>query len=328
MLAVYVFSYNRPRFLDNCLESIQRHAPGAEVYVLDDDSPDPGVAKVLRRWTERRAVEVIPRGATALGLHGGLYNNMQRAFEHGANKGLDLGLFIQDDMQLNRDVTAEDLRDIEAYFAQTPNTIEMYVCFFKAMYHAQNRDQFVVDETRKAYFNKSAATSAPSSLCDVGVFHFGRMKDLRWSFEQGEGENNRKARGHALTIGYSLHPFMMYLPFPHTEYYRSKSLLLRAAEWWVGAGFHPYAPMSPERLKRLFARDPAELPEAELYLEAPGFDKPAPWIFGGAVIGMIEMGGLQGWIAGKAGRIIKTVNQCKSASRRLADALSRRPREN
>jgi len=307
MLNIYVFSYNRPQFLENCLSSIQRHAPGAGVHVLDDNSVDPGVAEVLDKWMRKRSVKVIPPGMTTLGLHGGLYNNMQRAFDHGLDSGADIGLFIQDDMQLVREITPQDIAVARNYFSLTPNALEMNVLFFKEMYRENNNGSYSLDTSLNIYHSKDWGRTAPACFCDVGIFHFGRMKELSWSFEQGEGENDEKAQKYSLTMGCYAFPFMMNLPFPKTEYYRSKLLLLRAFEWWVGAGFFPYDPMAPSDVTRLFQRDLAKLPEAEQFLRPRGLNRPGPWIFGGAVIGVIELGGIRGRIAGLAGRTIKTV---------------------
>jgi glycosyltransferase involved in cell wall biosynthesis len=325
MLDVYVFSYNRPQFLDNCLASIQRHSPGARVRVFDDDSRDPGVAEVLERWREQHSVRLIPRGAATAGLHGGLYNNMQRAFETGVSEGVELALYIQDDMQLVRDIRDFDIDNAKRYFATTPNTIELYVSYFKEMYRHINKDGFDFDNESKVYLSRVPRKTAPGTFCDVGFFHFGRMKELAFSFAQGEGENAEKMLGSSFVMACYAYPFMMNLPFPKTEYYRSKQFLLRAAEWWVCAGFYPYEPMSPAKVAGLLERDLETLPEAEDYLSAQGLDKPGPWIFGGAIIGMIEIGGVRGWIAGKAGRLIKTGNDCKAAFKILGRALSRAP---
>jgi len=323
MLDVYVFSYNRPQYLENCLASIQRHSPGARVRVLDDDSSDPGVAEVLERWREHHSVCLIPRGVTTSGLHGGLYNNMQRAFETGVSEGVELALYIQDDMQLVRDITDFDIDNAKRYFAATRNTIELHVSYFKEMYRLNNKDGFEFDNRSKIYLSRAARRTSPHTFCDVGFFHFGRMKELSFSFVQGEGENAKKTLDSSFVMACYAYPFMMNLPFPSTEHFRKKHLLLRAAEWWVQAGFYPYEPMSPEKVASLFERDVETLPEAEDYLCVRGLDRPGPWIFGGAIISMIEIGGVRGWIAGKAGRVIKTGNDCKVAFKTLGRTLSR-----
>ena len=52
-VSVVIPVYNAPRELEHCLASVYSTVPGdTEVVVLDDGSPDPSTAEVLRRWRE------------------------------------------------------------------------------------------------------------------------------------------------------------------------------------------------------------------------------------------------------------------------------------
>jgi len=42
-----VFSFNRGRFLENCVRSIEQCVPDASIIVFDDDSNDPATQEVL-----------------------------------------------------------------------------------------------------------------------------------------------------------------------------------------------------------------------------------------------------------------------------------------
>ena len=305
--SIFVFSYNRPRFLDNCIASILRHAPGVPIRVLDDQSSDPAVPQVLRKWRRDEGIEVIETGRPEGGLRGGLYDNMQRAYERGLADGCSLALFVQDDMQLVRSVSSTDVAAIGNHFDACPNAIELQVTFRKAMYRARDAGRFEVDRTGCVYLDEGKLGPA-RHYSDVGIFHLARMKERGWVFEQGEAENNRRAAAIGSVLGCYAYPFMMYLPFPHGVYYRRRRALLRACEWWIGAGFHPYLDLTADRLAKLHDRPLCELPFAEDYLEAEGLRKAAPWVFGGAIIGAIERGGAFGRMAGMAGRIVKTLS--------------------
>ena len=305
--SIFVFSYNRPRFLDNCIASILRHAPGVPIHVLDDHSSDPAVPRVLSKWRREAGIEVIETGRPNGGLRGGLYDNMQRAYERGLADGCQLALFVQDDMQFVRSVSSQDVAAIGDYFDAYPDAIELQVTFRKAMYRARDAGRFEVDRTGCVYLDLKKLGPA-RHYSDVGIFHLPRMKERAWAFEPGEAENNRRAAAYGLVLGGYAYPFMMYLPFPDSEYYRRRRVLLRACEWWIGAGFHPYLDLSPDRLARLLDRPLCEPPVAEDYLEAEGLRRAAPWVFGGAIIGAIERGGAFGRMAGAAGRIVKTLS--------------------
>ena len=56
-VSVVIPVYNAPRELERCLASVYSTVPGdTEVVVIDDASPDPSTAEVLRRWRERLPV--------------------------------------------------------------------------------------------------------------------------------------------------------------------------------------------------------------------------------------------------------------------------------
>ena len=53
-VSVVIPVYNAPRELERCMASVYSTVPGdTEVVVIDDASPDPSAAEVLRRWRER-----------------------------------------------------------------------------------------------------------------------------------------------------------------------------------------------------------------------------------------------------------------------------------
>jgi glycosyltransferase involved in cell wall biosynthesis len=51
-LQIYVFSYNRPQYLENCLASLKRHAWNFDITVIDDGSDDEEVHEVLAKYRE------------------------------------------------------------------------------------------------------------------------------------------------------------------------------------------------------------------------------------------------------------------------------------
>jgi GT2 family glycosyltransferase len=53
-VSVVIPVYNAAEELDRCLASVNSTVPNStEVVVIDDASPDPSVAAVLRRWREK-----------------------------------------------------------------------------------------------------------------------------------------------------------------------------------------------------------------------------------------------------------------------------------
>lgn len=280
-LRVFVFSYNRGRYLRNCLESLFRHAPDLPVTVIDDGSEDPAVAETLSACADR--VEAVVRDSRD-GLYlGGLYRNMQYVVDARTDAGL--GLFIQDDMQLVRDLQAADRALWRRYFERYGEAIEMYGCFFKRKQVGTDPEAVTrlvqIDETVPVYFRRSEAARR-AHFSAVGVFHLERMRRLGWRFEPSEGENNRRNREEARPMGMTPYPFMMWLPNAESAKFRRKGLMHRFAEWKAGVGFYPYEPMPAATVDRLMEHDLRQLPVAEHLLQPRGMDTRRPWLFADA----------------------------------------------
>lgn len=78
--AVVIPVYNAARELERCLQSVRATTPGdAEIVIIDDASPDPGVARLLERWR----LAAGPRWRF-------LANPQNRGFVATANRGLQL----------------------------------------------------------------------------------------------------------------------------------------------------------------------------------------------------------------------------------------------
>ncbi|MCH8542014.1 MAG: hypothetical protein LAT61_00465 [Alcanivorax sp.] len=51
-----IFSFNRGRYLENCVNSIERCAPGTPIAIFDDNSEDADTIALLSRLRERYPV--------------------------------------------------------------------------------------------------------------------------------------------------------------------------------------------------------------------------------------------------------------------------------
>ena len=79
-VSVVIPVYNAPEELERCLASVYSTVPGdTEVVVIDDASPDPSTAEVLRRWRE-----IMP---VSWKIHA---NQINRGFVATANLGMRL----------------------------------------------------------------------------------------------------------------------------------------------------------------------------------------------------------------------------------------------
>lgn len=277
-MRVFVFSYNRGRYLRNCLASIARHMAGADVLVMDDDSDDPEVHNAV---TEHQGLArlVSTRARAGDAYLGGLYGNMQHALE--LSRDQSVVLFLQDDMQIVRDLGPEDMAHWERYFSSHSNTFQLHACFVKRKQVKSGRRLVDIDRDVPVYW-RTLESGRRSYFSAIGVFHVERMRALDWRFEPSEGENNRKVRESGLSMGMTPWPFMMWLPNAESAKFRRRGLLHRFAEWRAGVGFYPYRPLTGEKLEWLLQRPLEELPVAEELLEPQGLDPGREWLFADA----------------------------------------------
>ena len=272
---IFVFSYNRGRYLRNCLASLHRHARDYPVTVMDDGSTDPEVHAALEEAGD--AIAVIHAQGDPEAYLGGLYGNMQRAVTRACELGEDLALFIQDDMQIVRDLEKRDEDHWHRFFEAYPEAVELATNFLKPNRRSDSLS-VEIDWEVPVYF-RGPATSRRAHFTAVGLFHADRLQARGWQFATSEGENEKQARELGLRMGISPYPFMMWLPNAASSKFRRRGLLHRFAEWYRGAGFYPYTPLDEERVRWLWERDISELPLAKSLLSPQGLTGDDLWLF-------------------------------------------------
>lgn len=277
MMEVFVFSYNRGRYLRNCLDSLLQAAPQLPVTVIDDASSDPEVHRVLTGYAEQ--ISVVQTDEPSDGHHlGGLYPNMNHALRVAET---DLVLFIQDDMQLVRPISQDDLDHAERFFARYPDAVELHNAFFKRTQGASDRADIDLDAETPVYFRQPDARGSVY-FSAVGILNARRLRARGFELSNFESGNDARIAEFAERMGISPWPWMMWLPFAETSKYRSKGLLQRYAEWKTGAGFYPYRMMTEGEVGQLMQRDLREIPLAEEWLAPRGMPSRRVWNFADA----------------------------------------------
>lgn len=269
-----VFSFNRGLFLKNCIESIEACCPGAGITVFDDDSDDPGTKQVLADVVQRHRVEQPGNHSTH--RLGGLYGNMQSALEvHGEEDTL---CFLQDDTQLVRPLTEQDLREIEAAFRDKPDLGFISPCFIRGR-TLDRGTEFQPDSHNTLYFRKPDQRSVGRHFSALLIAKPARLAQPGWRFRGSEPENDGLASQLFGSMGYLHTPFAMWLPEVPAYRGKKKTLGLKLAEKKRRCGFYPFEILGEEEARALRQRDPAILPKAEDFLRCTPEDPPKPWAY-------------------------------------------------
>lgn len=207
-LAVAIMTFNRPAHLANCVESVRRHLPDAQILIMDDASDDPGQRALLSRACSMEGVRVI--GSTGVdGLHGGLYGNMQRALEECPTRFL---LYLQDDTQLVRSPCVEDLQHVADALAPKDSAF-VYPFFIKAQkckagWYVQPGHAHGLQSVR----SRGGALKPWNFYTDICVADTHTLRQAGWRFQPDEKSNGRQAQRLFQPMWWLFAPWGFYCP--------------------------------------------------------------------------------------------------------------------
>ncbi len=303
-IRIYVFSFNKGIFLENCLRSIEVCAPFCEVVVIDDQSDDQKTKDILNYFSDKFQILIAGEHDDVEHKTGGLNNNMSFALSDARGKSIQYVLFLQDDMQLVRPLLDDDIVNAEIFFSANTNSAELHTCFMKQVH--ENQEQLTrIDNSGKAYL-RTPARHGCSGFSDVGLLKVNRFFELFANFKltQGEYLNNKYAEKNNIQMGISINPFMMWLPYPVSYRGKNRSIPLRIIEFFGGCGYYPYSVMSSSEVNTFINRDIEKRPYAEEWLTANGLNHVRFWSFSGGIANLIARGGIRAWL----GRLLYKVN--------------------
>ena len=283
-LSIYIFSFNRGAFLENCIASIKACAGDCAVTIIDDRSKDPHTIDVLKNLSARyRIVQASDDSnensqGTVLG---GLYGNMNLAMKDAIERDFKRVLFIQDDMQFVRPLTDRDFKNLDDYLQANKNTFQISTTFVRSLSQSRFDEKHFLDDSRTAYLRHPATEGGKSNFCDTGVFDVERFRLLFKDFVVTEGANSDKARSLGLCCGRSVYPFMNWLPYPVAHRGKRGSILFNLLEKIGGSGYYPIEQMQNSEIDELLSRDPLIPPIMEQYLSSPTSPRQDIWSTGG-----------------------------------------------
>lgn len=274
----FLFSYNRGPLLKNCVESIEHCAPANSTLIIyDDDSNDPETREILADIAKRHEVRSMG-DKKSKDQHGALYTNMQRAIDSVSDD--ELIFFIQDDAQLIRKITENDLEFINNYFAQNPRAGFLAPVFQKRITKQRTLDRFIYHPELGVYIchHRSRIEVAGVYYSDISITTRQRLREVDWRFIPGEYQNELQAKDKFHEMGYLYAPVAMQLPNAPAYRNKKKTLAFQIAEKLNQSGLYKFRYMTDADVEKLKSRPASQVPIAEDYLETdPVLRK--PWIF-------------------------------------------------
>lgn len=271
-----VFSFNRGQFLRNCIASIERHACSSKVIIVDDLSDETDTKAALAQLSKKYSL-IQPSLDSDKHKLGGLYPNMQTA----VNSLPEDTLFccLQDDMQLVRDITAEDVAGMRQYFEKNPKAGFLHHAFMKGEQRQRYIKHCEYMPERNAYQRITNDNKPGEYFSAVFCSITTRLREHDWAFQQGEHANNAAASAIFERMGYMKTPFAHWLPCVPSHRHKRKTWAIRLVEKRTGAGFYPFNTISEKGIQAFSQRDHSILPIAEDYLTTKPTAPIEPWIY-------------------------------------------------
>lgn len=274
-LQFFVFSFNRGEHLLNCLRSLERCAPQCPVTIVDDNSTDPATMAVLAGLDGHH--RIVRPGHSRASKHGGLYANMQSAFE--ACPADTLFCFLQDDMQLVRRLDAQDLAHFAAVLDGSPLPCLLQPAFMKGSDRRRHQGLIRYRSDSDAYCIDRLRHSAGAWYSDILLGSAGRLRQAGWQFLPSEAANEQQARRNLGQLLYLKNPFVAWLPNVPAWRGKQQTLGLRLAHRSGNCGLHPLRCLDAPQTAEFLTREPEKLPYAEDWLELVGTSLPKPWAY-------------------------------------------------
>jgi hypothetical protein len=272
-----IFSFNRGEFLRNCIESIMLCSPTSDITVWDDNSTDPFTRTVLSSLPQHLDVSIDIRQppldeSGVRSKHGGLYNNLQRAWTSLADDTLIC--CIQDDMQLVRPIDTEEINSWKELLDAGLHRGFIQPAFLKT---ATEKTAFMPE--KNAYMVNRQHRSAGAWYSDVFMISTRLLKETAWHFQHREAHNEQQARQHFEQMGYLKNPFVAWLPGAPAWRGKRRTLAMRWAEKSRRCGFYPLKILPAADSESFCLRSHELLPLAESYLKLREGELEQPWFY-------------------------------------------------
>lgn len=261
---IFVFSYNRGAFLQNCIDSLLRHTRNSRICIVDDHSNCPDTRAYLQNLPD--GVELLYGQVKDGARHGGLYNNMQLALD---NCQSELIFFIQDDMQVVRNIDNQDMDYINGFFAHYSKAAFLHPMFLRGRRNRRDRRITKLQPDFPVYFREQPEKKNHRDLTYVDgvIAHAGRLKAAGWQFVEGEAANADQAAPLFGKMGIWPFPVAMFLPEVPVYRGKHKTWAVSKAEQLAGTTPKAFIPMTEEQIDRLRQRQLEQLPVAEDFLQ-------------------------------------------------------------
>lgn len=276
---IAIFSYNRGPYLRNCVESVLKHCPGIKFTVYDDGSDEPELVDYLQSLGDK----VRNMQFASTDRHGGFYTNMQAALDEAT---ADFLVLLQDDVQVLRDITTQDIAAWRDYFTAHQACAFLSPTFMKGMRRKDFLRYYQPDASERLYHwiedpaQPSKDGPVPHYYMDICVLDVSKLRAAGWKFQNSELMNGQQASSlFAHGMPQLADPFVFYVPEEPVFRGRIKSKGSKMAERLAGNTVKLFVSMTPEEVYAMRQRALSVYPFAEDFIQTKDPDVKRPYRF-------------------------------------------------
>lgn len=263
--------------MQNCVESVLRHAPSLRLTVFDDNSTDKRTVSYLKHIGSSPRLRIVsscqessstPAGGGGLG---NLYANINHYIYHLASSRYCL--LMQDDMQFVRDLLERDLALIYSTFESSKRSAFMFPCFLRSELDFSLIDSDSDSASSMTYLFREDYEF--SGYWDVCIANIHRVIEAGWYLSSELDGSNRAlylfGRMTCMKV-----PLVASLPCPPT--YRQGSMTIALLLWnYFFRGFFPFESLSGEQVNRYFELGNTLAADTSLF--SPSLPKNRTWTY-------------------------------------------------
>jgi hypothetical protein len=281
---IYVFSFNRGRFLNNCISSIEKNFQSPQITIIDDCSDDEDTIKYLEELGQRYRIISPHSKEEKSSKYGNLYKNKNWVINESKNLGYKYIMIVSEDGQFVRPFLKSDKKRIKCLFENTENIFQCVPLFIeKVNKFSQFEDKIKTLPDCNFYIKKNNVNYKRLNYTDFGIINVNKFLSLLGKYEESEHLNEQMCIEKGIVCAYDTHPFFALLPFNKYERVNGNKKLIHLINKISQTGFYPYNDMSQSEIDKLFNKPVLEVAYAEDWLTCPNVPNKDLWSFWGGL---------------------------------------------
>lgn len=279
---IYVFSYNRGCFLDNCVRSIERNFQLTKITIVDDHSDDIETTEYLKHLGTTYRIVSPHAKEEKTSTYGNLYKNKNWVMNEAKRSNYQNIMMIPEDHQIVRPLLASDGKRIQKLFDSTENIFQCLPFFIEKVYKFAGIQEKLQLLRHTGFFVKRQGVDFKrSNYSDFGIINVDKFFKLLGTYQENEYQTEQACINKNIVAAFDSYPCLTSLPFNTYNRIQGDNKLTELINSITKTGFYPYHDMTDLEIRDLFNKPDSEMAFAEDWLNCPNVPNKNLWAFWG-----------------------------------------------